>query len=211
MSTHLDSRGSESKSDATAISGPSVTSLRKKVSQGRVPPQKHTHATLLSHAAFAVYYPSGMNATCEICRWWHVRRVGGFSFPTRPTGTPAASNNGEREGKSDHKKSAWSSEPVISSSMVATSALHHSNASSWVNGSRQRGCLLVQPDSHAREEISTTIFQGLMCSFDVADVPGWSYPVSLSRATDRETHLRCPNSSFSLNGRTGQCAARSRC
>ena len=97
----------------------------------------HTR-TELSHAALAAQRPSGLNATCATCRWCPVRRARGLSFPPRSAAAAAASPEAVREGKSDHRKSVWSSEPEMSSSpAVETRALYRARASDCaVDGGR---------------------------------------------------------------------------
>ncbi|KAJ3533492.1 hypothetical protein NMY22_g7310 [Coprinellus aureogranulatus] len=70
--------------------------------------------TLLSHALDAAHLPSGENATCEICFWWPVSLVSGFVTDVRVSDDDA----GDDEGKSDQRKSVWSSEPEMRSSGV---------------------------------------------------------------------------------------------
>ena len=67
--------------------------------------------TLLSHAADAAHLPSGEKATWDTCRWCPVSLATGLvtAFPV---------NDEEYEGKTDHRKRVWSSDPDMSSSGV---------------------------------------------------------------------------------------------
>lgn len=90
-------------------------------------PVRPSHSrTLLSQAADATNFPSGENTTCDICLWWPVRRATGFVIDLGASPLLA----GEDEGKGDHKKRVWSSEPDIRSSGVVRRRLSYL---SWAN------------------------------------------------------------------------------
>ena len=72
-------------------------------------PVRPSHSlTALSKPALAMYLPSGLNATWLTCFWWPVRRATGFFG--------LAAGGDELTG--GHRKSVWSSEPVMSCSGV---------------------------------------------------------------------------------------------
>lgn len=86
--------------------------------------------TLLSHAALAAHWPFGLNTTCATWRWCPVRRAMGLSLPPRSMAASEEEVEEAREGKSDHRKSVWSSDPETRSSPCEdTRLLYRASAS----------------------------------------------------------------------------------
>jgi hypothetical protein len=101
--------------------------------------------TEVSHEAEAAQRPSGEKHTCDIWRWWPVRRETGWSLPEGSVagvldgsasvvevGSVVVLGEGEEDGKRDHKNSVWSSEPEMRSSGVdARRVVYRFRASCW--------------------------------------------------------------------------------
>ena len=132
--------------------------------------------TLLSHAALAAHRPSGLNATCATCRWCPVKRAKGFSFPPFEAAISEDCLESEREGKSDHKNSVWSSEPVImSSDAEETRALYRSKARDCAVRKHQYICL-----SQTYDNVPSSSEDGIF--------PVWSNgPVRRTKSVFRES------------------------